>query len=64
VTYVVHGGGAGAFYPITVCPSGYPRRIRARHEHGWLYLVFTETRMTGWTVNMSGRRTDRFTVLP
>jgi 3',5'-cyclic AMP phosphodiesterase CpdA len=64
VTYVVHGGGAGSFYPITACPAGYPRRIRARREHGWLYLVFTDTRMTGWTVNMSGRRTDGFTVLP
>jgi 3',5'-cyclic AMP phosphodiesterase CpdA len=64
VTYVVHGGGAGAFYPISKCPSGYPRRVRARREHGWLYLVFTDERMVGWTVNMSGRRTDRFTVLP
>jgi 3',5'-cyclic AMP phosphodiesterase CpdA len=64
VTYVVHGGGAGAFYPITACPKSYPRRVRARREHGWLYLVFTDDRMTGWTVNMSGRRTDRFTVLP
>ena len=64
VTYVVHGGGAGAFYPVTACPSGYPRRIRARREHGWLYLVFTNARMVGWTVNMSGRRTDRFTVQP
>ncbi len=34
VTYVVHGGGAGAFYPITACPPGYPRRVRARREHG------------------------------
>lgn len=64
VTYVVHGGGAGTFYPITACPSGYPRRVRARREHGWLYLVFTDVRMVGWAVNMSGRRTDRFTVLP
>ena len=64
VTYVVHGGGAGAFYPITGCPKSYPRRVRARREHGWLYLVFTDDQMTGWTVNMSGRRTDRFTVLP
>ena len=64
VTYVVHGGGAGAFYPITACPKSYPRRVRARREHGWLYLVFTDDQMTGWTVNMSGRRTDRFTVLP
>jgi hypothetical protein len=64
VTYVVHGGGAGAFYPITVCRSGYPRRVRARREHGWLYLVVTDQQIVGWTVNMSGRRTDRFTVLP
>jgi tartrate-resistant acid phosphatase type 5 len=64
VTYVVHGGGAGTFYPITGCPKSYPRRVRARREHGWLYLVFTDDQMTGWTVNMSGRRTDRFTVLP
>lgn len=64
VTYVVHGGGVGAFYPITACPSGYPRRIRARREHGWLYLVVTDARIVGWTVNVSGRRTDRFTVLP
>ena len=27
VTYVVHGGGAGAFYPITACPKSYPRRF-------------------------------------
>jgi len=64
VTYVVHGGGAGAFYPITRCRSGYPRRVRARREHGWLYLVVSEEQIVGWTVNMSGRRTDRFTVLP
>lgn len=64
VTYVVHGGGVGAYYPIKRCPRGYPRRVRGRREHGWLYLTFTPERAVGWAVNVSGRRTDRFTVLP
>jgi hypothetical protein len=64
VTYVVHGGGVGSYYPVKPCPRSYPRRIRARREHGWLYLTFTRERAIGWTVNVSGRRTDRFVVLP
>jgi hypothetical protein len=64
VMYVVHGGGVGSYYPVTRCPRGYPRRVRARREHGWLYLEFTEERAVGWAVSVSGRRTDRFTVLP
>jgi hypothetical protein len=64
VTYVVHGGGVGSYYRVKPCPRGYPRRIRARREHGWLYLVFAKDRAIGWTVNVSRRRTDRFTVLP
>ncbi len=64
VTYIVHGGGVGSFYPVAGCPTGYPRRIRARREHGWLYLVVTDEQITGWTVDVSGRRTDRFTILP
>jgi len=64
VTYVVHGGGGGRLYPLARCPPGYPRRIRARREHGWLYVTFTREQAVGWTVNVSGRRTDRFTVLP
>jgi 3',5'-cyclic AMP phosphodiesterase CpdA len=64
VTYVVHGGGGAQLYPLAHCPSGYPRRVRARREHGWLYLSFTNERAVGWTVNFSGRRTDRFTILP
>lgn len=64
VAYVVHGGGVGSYYPVRACPRGYPRRIRARREHGWLYLVFSDTRVVGWTVSVSGRRTDRFTLLP
>ena len=64
VSYVVHGGGVGSYYPVTRCPRGYPRRVRGRREHGWLYLEFTERRALGWAVSISGRRTDRFTVLP
>lgn len=64
VTYIVHGAGVGSYYPVKACPRGYPRRVRARREHGWLYLVFTRERAVGWTVNVSRRRTDRFTVLP
>lgn len=64
VTYVVHGGGVGSYYPVEPCPSGYPRRVRARREHGWLYVTFTPERAVGWAVNVSGRRTDRFVVLP
>jgi Calcineurin-like phosphoesterase len=64
VTYVVHGGGVGSYYPVRACPAGYPRRVRGRREHGWLYLTFARERAVGWTVNVSGRRTDRFTVSP
>jgi hypothetical protein len=64
VGYVVHGGGVGSYYRVAACPRGYPRRIRGRREHGWLYLVFGETRAIGWSVNISGRRTDRFTLVP
>jgi 3',5'-cyclic AMP phosphodiesterase CpdA len=64
VTYVVHGGGSGYFYKITPCPSGYPRRRRARLEHGFLYLVARADRLDGYAVNLAGRRTDRFSVKP
>jgi hypothetical protein len=64
VTYVVHGGGVGSYYPVTRCPAGYPRRVRGRREHGWVYFVFTKERAVGWAVNISGRRTDRFTLVP
>jgi hypothetical protein len=64
VTYVVHGAGVGSYYPVERCPAGYPRRVRGRREHGWLYVQFTQDRAVGWTVNVSGRRTDRFVVLP
>jgi 3',5'-cyclic AMP phosphodiesterase CpdA len=62
VTYLVHGGGGAESYPIKPCPRSYPRRARARREHGWLYVRFGQDRAVGWAVNVSGRRTDRFTV--
>ena len=64
VTYVVHGGGVGSYYAVRACPRGYPRRIRARREHGWLYLTFTSERAVGWTLDRSGRRTPRLTGQP
>lgn len=62
VTYVVHGGGSGYFYPIARCPRGYPRRVRARTERGFLYLVARGDRLDGFAVNVAGRRTDAFTL--
>jgi alkaline phosphatase len=38
VTYVVHGGGGAGLYPLRSCPASFPRRVRARSAHGWLYL--------------------------
>jgi 3',5'-cyclic AMP phosphodiesterase CpdA len=64
VTYVVHGGGSGYFYRFTACPRGYPRRVRARHEQGFLYVTASAGRLDGYAVNLAGRRTDRFTLRP
>jgi 3',5'-cyclic AMP phosphodiesterase CpdA len=64
VTYVVHGGGSGYFYPLASCPRGYPARVRAKTERGFLYLVARDDRLDGFTVNIVGRRTDTFTLRP
>jgi hypothetical protein len=64
VTYVVHGGGSGYFYRITTCPAWYPRRVRARPEAGFLYIVARPERLDGYAVNLAGRRTDRFSLRP
>jgi 3',5'-cyclic AMP phosphodiesterase CpdA len=64
VTYVVHGGGSGYFYRLSACPRGYPRRVRARLEQGFLYLVSRADRLDGYAVNLAGRRTDSFTLRP
>ena len=62
VRYVVHGGGGRRLYPIESCPAGYPRRLRAREEHGFLYLVARPGRLDGWAVRIDGRRTDHFVI--
>lgn len=60
VRYVVHGGGGRGLYDLKSCPSSYPRRMFARKEHGFLYLVIRGNRLTGWAVTPQGRRTERF----
>jgi calcineurin-like phosphoesterase family protein len=60
VRYIVHGGGGRRLYRLNDCPSSYPRRLVAREEHGFLYLVVRGNRLSGWAVNIEGRRTDAF----
>ena len=62
VRYVVHGGGNTNLYKLKSCPAGYPRRLRGRAEHGFLYFVIQMNRIDGYTVTPSGRRTDHFVV--
>ena len=62
VRYVVHGGGSYNLYPLKTCPSGYPRRLRARLEHGFLHFVIKGNRIDGYTVTPTGRRSDHFVV--
>jgi 3',5'-cyclic AMP phosphodiesterase CpdA len=62
VRYVVHGGGNSNLYRLKSCPAGYPRRLRARREQGFLYLVVRANRLDGYAVTATGRRTDHFTV--
>jgi 3',5'-cyclic AMP phosphodiesterase CpdA len=60
VRYVVHGGGNANFYELKPCPAGYPRRLRASREHGFLYFVVRPSRLDGYAVTTSGQRTDHF----
>jgi 3',5'-cyclic AMP phosphodiesterase CpdA len=60
VRYVVHGGGGARLYALNACPAGYPRRLAARAERGFLYLVVRPGRLDGYAVTLSGRRTDHF----
>jgi hypothetical protein len=62
VRYVVHGGGNSELYPIQGCPAGYPRRLRALREHGFVYLAIRANRLDGWKVWPDGRRRDHFVV--
>jgi 3',5'-cyclic AMP phosphodiesterase CpdA len=60
VRYLVHGGGGRRLYDVGSCPASYPRRMAARKEHGFLYLVIRGNKLNGWAVTTQGRRTDRF----
>jgi 3',5'-cyclic AMP phosphodiesterase CpdA len=60
VRYVVHGGGGNRHYALRRCPVGYPRRLAAGLEQGFLYLVIRGTRLDGFAVDTAGRRTDHF----
>ncbi len=64
VTYVVHGGGAAGLYALRRCPSSYPRRVRARAQHGFLYVIAggKQPTLIGSVVDTRGRLTDRFTL--
>jgi predicted phosphodiesterase len=64
VTYVVHGGGAAGLYPLHGCPSSYPRRVRARYEHGFLYVSVGPDSLDVSAVDTRGRVTDRFSLQP
>jgi 3',5'-cyclic AMP phosphodiesterase CpdA len=60
VRYVVHGGAGTRRYGLQRCPSSYPRRVAARLEHGFLYVVIRGARLDGFAVDSAGRRTDHF----
>jgi len=62
VHYVVHGGANPKLYRVEGCPAGYPRRVRAQAEHGFLYLVVRGDRLDGWAVRPDGRRRDHFAI--
>jgi 3',5'-cyclic AMP phosphodiesterase CpdA len=62
VRYIVHGGGSYNLYPLKACPAGYPRRLRARLEHGFLHFVIKTNRIDGYAVTSTGRRSDHFVV--
>ena len=64
VTYVVDGGGAAGLYRPHGCPGSYPPRVRARYEHGFLYVSAADDRLDVSAVNMRGRVSDHFSLAP
>jgi hypothetical protein len=64
VTYVVHGGGGAGLYRLRGCLSSYPRRVRARKEHGFLYVTVGSERLNVSAVDLRGRTTDSFSLGP
>ena len=64
VTYVVDGGGAAGLYRMHGCPSSYPPRVRARYEHGFLYVTATDERLDVSAVNLGGQVSDHVALTP
>jgi 3',5'-cyclic AMP phosphodiesterase CpdA len=60
VTYVVHGGGGARLYSLRSCPSSFPRRVRARKAHGWLYLLADADSLRVQAIGRRGRVRDDF----
>lgn len=58
VRYLVHGGANSKLYGLEDCPAGYPRRVRALGEHGFVYLTIRAGRLDAWAVRPDGRRRD------
>ena len=64
VTYVVDGGGAAGLYALRGCPRSYPPRVRARYEHGFLYVSATEDRLDVSAIDLNGWAIDHFALSP
>jgi hypothetical protein len=64
VTYVVHGGGGGGVYRLRRCPSSYPRRVRALHQYGFLYVSAGSDQLDVSAVDIGGRVADQFRLSP
>jgi 3',5'-cyclic AMP phosphodiesterase CpdA len=63
VTYVVHGGGGGA-YPLRRCPASFPARKRARKSHGWLFIRAGAGSLRVKAIDLRGRVQDQFVLYP
>jgi Calcineurin-like phosphoesterase len=62
VTHVVHGGGGARLYWLKPCPRGYPRRVGARVDHGFLHVTSDAQRLLVAAVGLDGRVIDRVTI--
>jgi predicted phosphodiesterase len=62
VRYLVAGAAHPRLYPIEDCPAGYPRRMRAAAEQGFVYLAIRARRLDAWYVSADGRRRDHVMV--
>jgi 3',5'-cyclic AMP phosphodiesterase CpdA len=64
VTYVVHGGGGAVLYRPRGCPAGYPPRVRARYDRGFLSVSIGPDELVVSAIDLRGRVTDRFSLAP